>query len=574
MQQLAIQDMSRIFSSKVFLLIGVLAMLLGSFTFTALSNEALASNTGGARILLAQADPDDPADDAEEEEEEEEEGGIKEAILGTIGAVITFIFSLVQSVIVIIGMWVLWFVSLLLGMVIGASRFITHPFVETGWPFVLGFANLGFLLALLFIAFATVLRLEGFGVRRMLPRLLIAALLINFSLIIAGVLVDGSRIIMAVMVTLLGGVDQISNIGPAILEKSKVLEAVFYTDNSWGALPRGLYDQSKNNGIIAAVSNVFLASFFVWGLAIALLVITFGFLVRYIALLLLLIFSPIAYLAMAWPNADWLVKWWWKTFLKYLAYGPIALFVLVLLTSFANSAQEAMTGGVQAIGPVGDDDWESVRLALSNGINAIITMALLFAAATAGKKIGVAGSDKAVSVAQGAAKRAGRVGAATTGAPWVGRRIRDFGREVTRPVRRGFEIGEYSKYGKDGTLKKGKETLGSKAGSFVGRPLDRKNNRDLRNIRDNIGTPGAIPMDALKNKEAAKRLTAAEADNVFTNVNNSGDTIATVNALNNVEIVRKMSDAGRREVLNSGNRQYISALNASLKKIDEENKDN
>jgi len=49
-------------------------------------------------------------------------------------------------------------------------------------PFMLGIANLGFVLALLFIAISVILRLPGFDVRRLLVRLLIAALLINFTI--------------------------------------------------------------------------------------------------------------------------------------------------------------------------------------------------------------------------------------------------------------------------------------------------------------------------------------------------------------------------------------------------------
>jgi len=71
----------------------------------------------------------------------------------------------------------------------------TNPILETGWTIVRDVANLGFVLAIVIIAIATILRFEKYGMQKLLPKLVAAAILVNFSLTIAGVLIDFSNVI-------------------------------------------------------------------------------------------------------------------------------------------------------------------------------------------------------------------------------------------------------------------------------------------------------------------------------------------------------------------------------------------
>lgn len=57
-------------------------------------------------------------------------------------------------------------------------------FVAGGHQIVLGIANMGFIVALVVIAFGTMFRSDAFGYKRALPRLILAALLINFGFFI------------------------------------------------------------------------------------------------------------------------------------------------------------------------------------------------------------------------------------------------------------------------------------------------------------------------------------------------------------------------------------------------------
>lgn len=214
------------------------------------------------------------------------------------------------------------------------SGFIAHPFVRAAWPFVLGMANLGFVLALLFIALTTTLRISGFDWRRMLVRLLIAALLINFSLIIAGVIVDASRLAMAVMYQgMTAGGRDISFLGAQLLQGSDIVKQAFYFAKD-PAQPDQLITEQALSAKTNSIIELLWATIFIVALTIAFGILLVGLLGRYLMLIFLLSISPLAYLFVALPGTAGLAKQWWTRFLKYVVYGPAVLFVLALLVSF------------------------------------------------------------------------------------------------------------------------------------------------------------------------------------------------------------------------------------------------
>ena len=69
-----------------------------------------------------------------------------------------------------------------------------NPMVLSGWNFVSGITNMFLILIFVVIALAMILRIETFQAKKALPRLLIVALLTNFSLVFIGMLVDIANI--------------------------------------------------------------------------------------------------------------------------------------------------------------------------------------------------------------------------------------------------------------------------------------------------------------------------------------------------------------------------------------------
>jgi hypothetical protein len=66
--------------------------------------------------------------------------------------------------------------------------------VKTGWTITRDFSNMFFILFMVIIAFATILRFERYGIKKLLPKVIGVALLINFSLVLCSVVIDFSNI--------------------------------------------------------------------------------------------------------------------------------------------------------------------------------------------------------------------------------------------------------------------------------------------------------------------------------------------------------------------------------------------
>ncbi|MHA1221107.1 MAG: hypothetical protein ACTSQB_05185, partial [Candidatus Heimdallarchaeota archaeon] len=67
--------------------------------------------------------------------------------------------------------------------------------IELGWEISRDIVNGFFILGLVVIAFATILRIERYGIKQLLPKFIIVALLINFSFVICGVIIDMTQIV-------------------------------------------------------------------------------------------------------------------------------------------------------------------------------------------------------------------------------------------------------------------------------------------------------------------------------------------------------------------------------------------
>ena len=71
-----------------------------------------------------------------------------------------------------------------------------NPFIAVGWELTRGLTNIIFVVALLAIGLGTALKINDYQAKKALPLLIVIALLINFTPVILGVIVDASNIIM------------------------------------------------------------------------------------------------------------------------------------------------------------------------------------------------------------------------------------------------------------------------------------------------------------------------------------------------------------------------------------------
>jgi hypothetical protein len=198
--------------------------------------------------------------------------------------------------------------------------------VQEGWKMLRNFANVGLLLGLIFIGLATAFNAAGYNTKKLLLRLLVAALVVNFTPILCGAVIDGSNIFTNYFLS-----------GASNLTKGS--DELFAEE-----LTTIAKDILKSPGIVLIKALVFLS----FNLILAFVLLTFAalFVFRYAILWMLVILSPLAILAWALGELSSQLKgiWnqWLKNFVNWSIIAVPAAFVIYLadhLLAFAKKSE-------------------------------------------------------------------------------------------------------------------------------------------------------------------------------------------------------------------------------------------
>lgn len=232
-----------------------------------------------------------------------------------------FIFKIAGVFLVTMAKIMDWSIS----VSINSQLFDAMQFVNIGWTAVRDFANMFFIFALLYIAIQTILGLAGGNAKRVLVHIIIAALLVNFSLFATKVVVDAGNIVAVsiwIKLKTQQGPTQMSSASAKILGGLD-LQTVFEN-----AKVGSLTNYAKNADVLIAVYAGGAVFMFIAGymfLAGALMMIT-----RTIMLLLLMVFSPFAFMALGLPKLETYGHQWLDKLLKQTFVAPFFIFMLYI----------------------------------------------------------------------------------------------------------------------------------------------------------------------------------------------------------------------------------------------------
>ncbi|MCC7357606.1 hypothetical protein IT408_03830 [Candidatus Uhrbacteria bacterium] len=203
------------------------------------------------------------------------------------------------------------------------NNFVNAKPVELGWPLVRDVCNMFFIVVLLLIAFSTIIGYKPFHFKDNLPKLLLYAVLINFSKTLVGILIDFSQVITLTFVV--GFKDA------AFGNFAKAFQVPSLLSLNTQAL-------TNSGGGLATTSNIIVALVFgIWIMSIALttlVIMLIYFLARIVGLWVLLILSPLAFFALGVPTKIGAVlqpvKSFWQQLSAWLTGGPVVAFFLWL----------------------------------------------------------------------------------------------------------------------------------------------------------------------------------------------------------------------------------------------------
>ncbi|MBP9802109.1 hypothetical protein KBC40_00805 [Patescibacteria group bacterium] len=305
---------------------------------------------------------------------------------------------------------------IILPMVAQWDRFTNMSGVNEGWVALRDMSNMFFIVILLIMSFATILKIDAYGYKQVLKRLILMAILINFSKLIVGLVIDASQLVMLTfvatwkdiaagnIVTALG-LDTIMNMDPAQIK--------------------------KDTGVNLFV-NIILGYLFAGVFMILTCIVVFGFIItllaRIVALWVLIVLSPLAFLANAFPGTQSYFGQWMSSFTKELIVGPVLAFFLWL--SFTIVGGGAGGDSVETvINDIPDSQQTPDEKRTSGGFTEatetdnffkfIVGIAMLLGALKVTQSIGGTASGIGMKMANTA--KAGAIGAAAWGAAKVWR---------------------------------------------------------------------------------------------------------------------------------------------------------
>ncbi|MCK5117908.1 MAG: hypothetical protein KAR44_15035, partial [Candidatus Aegiribacteria sp.] len=220
------------------------------------------------------------------------------------------------------------------------NEFISQPQIVEAWKIVRDFCNMLFILVLLMIAFASILRLENYSMKRWLPKVVIMAVLINFSRIIVGILIDGSQIVMLTFV------DSFSQGGGNFVAFLQIDQYLTILDNATGVTDAAALRSLSIAYVLATIFSIIAL--------ITMLAILIVFVMRVIYLWIYVALSPLAFLMMAFPGGQKYASEYWGELTKYLLNGPVLAFFIWLALSALNQLNnldfvKPLPGGTQIL---------------------------------------------------------------------------------------------------------------------------------------------------------------------------------------------------------------------------------
>ena len=329
-------------------------------------------------------------------------------VLSKILFFITWVISTLAAFFIMVEAWIL---GIILDL---GTDVVNSPPVTFGFPVVLAFANLTLVLALLVIAVMTIVGKQGYGVKQALWKLIVIALLINFGLVIAGVILEFSDSLAQYFLYAINpGAQGFNSFATALsgaFNPQGFLEPTASPQNNISTDPTVASFLKPISGLIFTI------------LALFSIVITLGALVimlviRYVVLGYLLIVLPVAWAGWIFPSTSKYMSGWWGSFIRQAFFAPIVLFFLwlAIMTSYAlNNGSNPHFSKIDKYKNVGDPTFAGIHSfagdfsdAVASFLNVAILVSLTLGGLLAANKLGIATAAQAHSMATGTFKWAG-----------------------------------------------------------------------------------------------------------------------------------------------------------------------
>ncbi len=212
--------------------------------------------------------------------------------------------------------------------------------INQAWSVIRDVANMGFIFVLLYASIMTIIGKEE-NAREIVVNIIIAAVLINFSLFFTKVAIDIFNMLAIVFYKATVAVPPAGALDFTSTGLSNAIMGALGVTSIFGAA--GTFENASSVSTIAILSSVvLLITSFVF-LAMSLMLI-----IRFVALIFVLILSPIAFLSGVLPGLSGVSKQWKDTLVGQGVFAPIfflMMYVTIVLTNSIRTTTFGSSGG-------------------------------------------------------------------------------------------------------------------------------------------------------------------------------------------------------------------------------------
>ncbi|MDR3581913.1 MAG: hypothetical protein P4L67_01420 [Candidatus Pacebacteria bacterium] len=242
----------------------------------------------------------------------------------------------------------MWFVAIVLNINDGVFQ---STFVQTGFSISLSVANLAFVLGIIVIAIATILRNESYGIKKLLWKLVVAAILVNFGLVIAAPIFGLGNSLTHYFLNCIdptgggctassSGFDSYSKFATSFAGTFQPQDN-FTTVNTAAATAGNSAGVSAATGAFSALGTVFGKTFVpIFGVfatvvnLVIIIAVLLAFilllLIRYLYIAILAILMPFAWASWVFPGFKTHWDSWWNQFIRWTFFSPVVIFFIYL----------------------------------------------------------------------------------------------------------------------------------------------------------------------------------------------------------------------------------------------------
>jgi hypothetical protein len=252
--------------------------------------------------------------------------------------------------------------------------------IDTLWKLIRDICNLAFIFGFIYVGIRTIIDPASASTKRFLSRIIIGALLINFSLFFAKAIIDFSNFTAHQVYTSMVTGD--GSLTETIMNK---LNLITFYDSKSGKMSENMANSNSLSYFLVAGLFLLITAFTFFAAALLLIV-------RFVTLILIMVASPILFAATVFPQTERFAGDLWKKLFSQSFLAPVYLLLVLISIKLIEGVGFASGGNF-------GKDLSSLGNNLSAILNFTIIIFFMVSSLTLATKMGGKGGEMAVSFA-------------------------------------------------------------------------------------------------------------------------------------------------------------------------------